>query len=74
MVSNPSSHVVYFDNFFTSYLLLVQLKEKNFRATRTVRDARTAKCPLKAAKEIDKMTRGMYDSRFDSKNEILVVQ
>ena len=73
-VNNPSFHVVYFDNFFTSHSLLVQLRQKGFRATRTVRDVRTTNCPLKPAKEIDKMKRGTYDYRFDTENEIIAVR
>ena len=73
-VDNPSFHVVYFDNFFSSYSLLVQLREKGFRATGSVRDARTANCPLKPAKEMDKMERGAYDYRFNSENEIFAVR
>ena len=72
-VDNPSFHVVYFDNFFTSHSFLVQLKAKGFRATGTVRDARTAKCPLKLVKEMDKMKRGTYDYRFDLENKIFAV-
>ena len=70
-VDNPSFRVVYFDNFFTSHLLLVELREKDFRATGTIRDARTTNCPSKPAKKIDKMKRGTYDYRFDTENEII---
>ena len=73
-VDNPSFHVVYFDNFFTSYSLLVQLREKGFRATRTIRDVRITNCPLKPAKEINKMKRGTYDYRFDTENKIIAVR
>ena len=72
-VGNSSFYVVYFDNFFTSHSLLVQLREKGFRATGTVRDVRTTNCPLKLAKEMDKMKRGTYDYRLDTENEIIVV-
>ena len=73
-VDNPSFHVVYFDNIFTSHSLLVKLREKDFRATGTIRDARTTNCPLKPVKEMDKMKRGTYDCRFDTENEIIVVR
>ena len=39
-------HCVYFDNFFTSYYLLRDLHEKNFKALRNIREGRTMKCPL----------------------------
>ena len=73
-VDNPSFHIVYFDNFFTSYSLLVQLREKGFRATETIRDVRITNCPLKPAKEINKMKRGTYDYRFDTENKIIAVR
>ena len=72
-VDNPLFHVVYFDNFFISHSLLVQLREKGFRATGSVRDARTANCFLKPAKEMNIMERGTYDYRFDLENEIFAV-
>ncbi|GLV46154.1 hypothetical protein CBL_02870 [Carabus blaptoides fortunei] len=46
VVSTPSSHIVFFDNFFTGLDLMVELRKKGFRATWTVRDNRTKKCPL----------------------------
>ena len=73
-VGNPSFHGIYFDNFFTSHSLLVQLREKGFRAIGTVRDARTASCSLKPTKEINKMERGTHDYRFDFENEIFLVR
>ena len=46
---NPACHYVYFDDFFTSYLLR-DLQEKNFRALETVCEGRTMKCSLRPAK------------------------
>ena len=46
IVENPACHCVYFDYFFTSYYLLRDLHEKNFRALETTREGRTTKCPL----------------------------
>lgn len=74
VVDDPRSHVVFFDNFFTSYALLVQLKEKGFRATGTVRDGRIAKCPLKTVKEVEKLPRGTYDEQLEVNNDILAVR
>ena len=38
------------------------------------RDGRTAKCPfILLKKEMEKMTRGMYDLRLDSENKVLVL-
>ena len=73
-MDNPSFHVIYFDNFITSHSPLVQLREKGFIATGTIRDARTTNCPLKPAKEIDKIKRETYDYRLNTENEIITVR
>ena len=49
-IENPALHVLYFDNFFSSHSLLQILKDKNFRATGTVRENRTNKCPMTSCK------------------------
>lgn len=74
METDSASHQVFFDNFFTSYNLLVDLKQKGFRATGTIRENRTKKCPLRSAKEMKKEERASYDYRFDKQNEILLVK
>ena len=53
IVENPACHCVYFDNFFTYYLLR-DLHEKNFRALRTIREGSTIKCPMRPLKNIEK--------------------
>ena len=40
--SQPSCHSLYFDNFFTSHALMVELSTKNMKATETVRENRMA--------------------------------
>ena len=50
-VSNPTDHTVFFDNYFTSYDLLVKLREKGFKATDTLRENRVGKPPLPSSKE-----------------------
>ena len=40
MVENPLSHSYFFDNLFTSYDLLVHLRERGFEATGTMRENR----------------------------------
>jgi len=60
-VANPSYHEVRFDNFFTSYDLLVAIQDMNFRATGTARENRLKKCPLLETKLMEKKERGVYD-------------
>lgn len=72
--NNRSEHRVYFDNFFTSYKLLVHLKNEGYFATGTVRENRMPKCPLENSKSIGKKARGTMDSRYDHNNEISVVR
>ena len=45
-ISHVDSHVVFFDNFFTSHNLLSELAEKNIHACGTIREGRTGRCPL----------------------------
>ncbi|GBP70847.1 PiggyBac transposable element-derived protein 3 [Eumeta japonica] len=71
---DPSAHEVYFDNFFSSVQLLIDLKSQGFRATGTVRDNRTKKCPIMTKQEMKKKHRGYSDHRFDKNNEILCVK
>ncbi|KAJ2948736.1 hypothetical protein O0L34_g7996 [Tuta absoluta] len=74
MPINASEHVVYFDNFFTNYQLLHDLRLQGYRATGTIRDNRTKKCPLVPVKTMKKQPRAEYDYRFDKKNEITIVR
>ncbi|GBN91375.1 PiggyBac transposable element-derived protein 2 [Araneus ventricosus] len=74
VVETPAKHKIYMDNFFTSYDLLVSLRDKRFFATGTVRENRMAKCPLKSSKILGKMNRGTSDRKFDTKNEIAAVR
>lgn len=74
VVENPESYFIYFDNFFSSHALFHMLNEMGFRATGTIRENRTKKCPMKSSKELEKEERGSYDYQFDEKNEILMVK
>ena len=69
--ANPSLHHLYFDNFFSSYDLIVQLKGMGFRATGTVRENRTKGCPLKSVCEMKKLERGAYDHKSDGTVEVI---
>ena len=59
---NCEKHVLHFDNFFTSYSLLVDLAARNLRAIGTVRSNRTKSCPLGIT---NKDERASYDYRSD---------
>ncbi|XP_017795699.1 PREDICTED: piggyBac transposable element-derived protein 3-like [Habropoda laboriosa] len=73
LLENPSNHVFYFDNFFTSFQLMKTLKEKNILATGTVRSNRLNKCPIKSDYEFKNELRGSLVYRFDMNNEIFCV-
>ena len=64
-VTNPSQHVVFFDNLFTSHTLLTNLAGENVRACGTIRDNRTNHCPLISKKDCKKQPRGAFDFRSD---------
>ena len=74
VVEEPSSYVIFFDNFFTSYSLLCELQQKGFRTTGTIRDNRTNRRLLKTPQQVEKMTRGSYDYRFEINDEVLTVR
>lgn len=74
VVDQPRSHKIFFGNFFTSYSLLLMLKEKQFFATGTVRDNRTEYCNLKSLKLMAKEPKGTFDFTFDSENGIGAVR
>lgn len=74
VLTTKSAHKVYFDNFFTTYKLLVHLKNEGYQATGTIRENRMMKCPLETCKVIGKKVRGSMDARYDHTNEISVVR
>ena len=73
-VSDPTDHVVFFDNFFSSYNLLVALKSKEFRATGTLRENRLRKCPIPPAKKLKKQERGWLKYAYEETNEIFIAK
>ena len=46
IIENPRQHCACFDNFFTSYQFLVDLKEKRSRTLDTILENRLMKCPM----------------------------
>jgi DNA excision repair protein ERCC-6 len=73
-IQNPSKHKLFFDNYFTSHDLLVQLKNKGFRATGTVRENRLKQCPVASDKLMKSKERGYFDYKFDKEHQILAVK
>lgn len=74
LIPDPKKHLIFFDNFFSSYSLLQELKKIGCFATGTIRDNRTAKCPIENVKHIAKQARGTYEYAYDENNEICVVR
>jgi hypothetical protein len=64
--TNPANHTVFFDIFFSSYDLLVDLRRLGYKATGTVRENRTKKCPLKSIKDMKKDERAELPMTTDS--------
>lgn len=63
---------LFFDNYFSSIPLLHELGNRGLRATGTVRENRTSKCPLEANKDFKKTERGSFVYKSSSPNSILV--
>lgn len=63
---------IFFDKVFTSVRLMSLLREKGVKATGTVHERRTDRCPLKDPRELRKMKRGSFDYKVDEREEILV--
>jgi hypothetical protein len=66
-LQDRASHEVFFDNFFTSYDLLVHLQETNVKARGTARENRLKKCPLMNTSVMKKLERGVCDISEDKK-------
>ncbi|GFW33192.1 piggyBac transposable element-derived protein 2 [Trichonephila clavipes] len=73
-VTDPKSHIVYFDNFFNSYNLLVDLRKSGFRATGTIRSDRIQHRPLEIDSIFKKTSCGSHDFNFDMKHKITAVK
>lgn len=63
---------IFIDEVFTSVQLMSILRRKGVKATGTVRDYRTERCPLKDPKELKKMRRGSFDYKVDECEEVIV--
>lgn len=66
---------IYFDNLFTSSMLLLHLKEINYRGTGTIRVNRMdKKCPLSNLEIFKKKDRGAMEFAKDVINDIIIVR
>ncbi|XP_048213385.1 piggyBac transposable element-derived protein 2 isoform X2 [Perognathus longimembris pacificus] len=63
---------ILFDKVFTSVKLMSILRKKGVKATGTVCEYRTERCPLKDPRELRKMKRGSFDYKVDEREEIIV--
>ncbi|XP_057555950.1 piggyBac transposable element-derived protein 1 isoform X2 [Hippopotamus amphibius kiboko] len=61
-----------FDSFFTSIKLMSALKKKGVRATGTIHENRTEKCPLMSAEHMKKMQKGYFDFQVEENDEIIL--
>ncbi|XP_025842289.1 piggyBac transposable element-derived protein 1 isoform X1 [Vulpes vulpes] len=61
-----------FDSFFTSIKLVSALKKKGVRATGTIRENRTEKCPLMNVEHMRKMKKGYFDFRVEENEEVIL--
>lgn len=74
VVDYPSRYCIYFDNFFSSYNLFRILKQKGFFATGTIRENRTAKCPLQTISTMKKKEKAVFDFAFEEESEVMMVR
>ena len=59
-------HLCY-DNLFNSVKLATMLKDKSVKATGTIRENRTEKCPLTSNDALKMQGRGKFDFKTDTK-------
>ena len=63
-------YVLYFDNLFSSYELVMHLKSMNYLCTGTIRENRLRKCPIDSVQMLKKRERGTFSSATDITNGI----
>ena len=74
IVENYACDCVYFNILITSYCLLRDLHEKNFKTLGTMREGRTMKCLLRPSKSVEKEERGFFDHSSDDHASIVHVR
>ncbi|XP_069699424.1 piggyBac transposable element-derived protein 3-like isoform X2 [Periplaneta americana] len=65
---------LYFNNFFGGLPLLEELKNRNIKASCTMRENRIATCPLKDSTVMKKTDRGTFDYKTDRERNIIVMK
>ena len=65
---------VYFDNFFTSISLLIQLKEKGFHVLGVLKTNRMSGAILKSKADVKRQGRGAVDSCVSKSGDITIVR
>ncbi|XP_046393650.1 piggyBac transposable element-derived protein 3-like [Ischnura elegans] len=69
------AYKLYFDNLFTGFELLKELRSRGYGATGTIRENRIPKdCPIMPSKEIRNKQRGFYDKCLSEEDGILLVK
>jgi hypothetical protein len=69
-----ASYHFYFDNFFTGLPLLSYLSDRGCKATGTIRENRTSKCPLSHSKKFSKFQKGTYERVQDKSGSLCLVR
>lgn len=62
----------YFDNFFTSWDLLVVLRNRNIKATGTVRENRIPVSIIKTGKDLKKTERGSFEYALEREENLII--
>ncbi|XP_046404683.1 piggyBac transposable element-derived protein 3-like [Ischnura elegans] len=69
------AYKLYFDNLFTGFELLKELRSRGYGATGTIRENRIPKdCPIIPSNEIRNKQRGFYDQCLSKEDGILLVK
>ena len=68
------NYQLYFDNWFSTLLLLIKLKDQGILATATLRADRLKGCPLPKDKELVSLGRGSSTYRHDANSGITVLK
>jgi len=71
IIPRNKNYKLCFDNWFTSYQLMCNLKHFGILANGTVRINRMSGCQFKSDKELKKEGRGTYDSKIDTNSGIV---